>query len=147
MAQGEWDPLKELASVQRHMNKLFETALGRTNFDTQEGVGSWSPAADVYETPETLVLHLELPGLKQEAIDLRVDGDELVVEGDRRMEHQPAEQFHRVERSYGKFSRRFRLPSTVNREQVEARYRNGVLTVVLPKQGSQEPKAIKVPIG
>ena len=147
MAQGKWDPLKELVGVHKRMNELFESALARTDFDAKEGVGAWSPEADVYETPEALRLDLELPGLDQRAIELRVDGDELVVEGERRMDREaPAEQFHRVERSYGKFSRRFRLPSTVDRDQIQAKYRNGVLAIVLPKKDSARPKAIKVPI-
>src|SRR6185436_2347480 len=112
MAKAEWDPLKELVGVQERMNKLFESALAKTNFDADGGVGAWAPVTDVYETPDQFVLCLELPGLDQKDIDLRMDGDELVVQGERRMEReQPGEQFHRVERSYGKFVRRFPIPS------------------------------------
>ena len=148
MPQAEWDPLKELAKVQDRMNHLFESALARTNFDAGGGIDTWTPTADVHETDSHLVLSLELPGVDQKDIDLRVDGDELVVEGERRMtrETSKGEQFHRVERSYGKFSRRFAVPSTVNRESVAAVYRNGVLQITLPKKGSKQPGPIRVSI-
>ena len=147
MAPVEWDPLKDLVSVQDRMNKLFDSALANTNFDPDGGVGAWTPIADVSEREDSLVLSLELPGLKQADIDLRVDGDELVVQGERRTDReQPGEQFHRVERSYGKFMRKFPLPSTVDRDAVEASYKHGVLRVTLAKRGNPKPKAIKVPI-
>jgi HSP20 family protein len=148
MAQADWDPLKELTKVQARMNRLFESALARTDFDAEGGIGAWSPIADVYETGSSLVLELELPGLTLEDIDLRMDGDELVVEGERRMDREGSggEQFHRVERSYGKFARRFPIPSTIERGSVEARYRNGVLTVTLAKKADAPEGPIKVTI-
>ena len=146
-ARTEWDPLKELAGVQKRMNNLFESALARTNFETSEGLGSWAPVCDVYETDRAMVFCLELPGLQQEQIDLRIDGDDLIVEGARKMDREQAgEQHHRVERAYGSFSRRFNLPSTVDRDSVEATYRNGVLEVVLPHGGHHKPRSVRVSI-
>ncbi len=144
MAQTEWDPLKELASVQSRMNKLFESALARTKFDDEGGVGAWTPVSDVYETPDHLVFCLELAGLDQSDIDVRVDGDELVVQGERRMDREQSGEFHRVERSYGKFCRRFPIPSTADRQTVEAVYRHGVLHVSLLKKGGSA--AIRVAV-
>jgi HSP20 family protein len=146
MAQNPWDPLKELAGVQQRMNKLFESALARTNFDTEGGVGAWTPVSDVFETPEGMILHIELPGLEQADIDVRVERDELIVQGDRRMDRDVAGEFHRVERSYGKFLRRFPLPSAVDRESVEALFRDGVLTVTLTKSERGRSAAIKVAV-
>jgi len=147
MAQSDWDPLKELHVVQQRMNKLFETALARTNFDAEGGVGAWIPVSDVYETPEGLVVCLELPGLSAAEIDVRVDGDELLVQGERRMDREhAAEQYHRVERSYGKFLRRFPLPSDVLRDSAAAGYTNGVLTVRLARRGPDESKPIRLEI-
>jgi len=146
MAGNEWDPLKELVGVQQRMNKLFESALARTNFDAEGGVGAWTPVTDVYETPERMILHAELPGLEQSDIEVRVDRDELVVQGERRMDRDPAGEFHRVERSYGKFLRRFHLPQAVDRESVEAVYRDGVLTVTLTKQDRDRSGAIRVAV-
>lgn len=148
MAQAEWDPLKELTKVQARMNRLFESALARTDFDAEGGIGAWAPTADVYETGSALVLELELPGLTLDDIELRMDGDELVVEGERRMDREGSggEQYHRVERSYGKFARRFPIPSIIERGSVQARYRNGVLTVTLAKKADAPAGPIKVTI-
>jgi HSP20 family protein len=129
------------------MNKLFESALGMADFDAQDGPDTWSPVADVYETPQALVICVELPGLEQDMIDVRVDGDELVVSGQRETEREPAgERFHRVERPYGKFLRRFHLPSTVDRQNVEAAFRDGVLRVSLPNRAQQQAPTIRVSI-
>jgi len=144
---GDWDPLKELLTVQKRMNKLFESALERTDFDAQDEVDTWTPVADVYESPDALVLCLELPGLEQEQIALRVEADELIVSGERLIDReQPEEQFHRVERAYGKFSRRFHLPSTVDRDNVEATYRDGLLRVSLKHRGKKQDATIHVAI-
>lgn len=147
-SQAKWNPIIELLGVQKRMNDLFESALARSDFDTQEGVGFWTPDCDAYQTPDALVFCLELPGLERSQIDVRLDGDELVVEGSRDMvRDRDGEQFHRVERSYGKFSRRFRLPSTVDRTAVSAEYSNGVLRVVLPTRESEESGPIRVSVG
>jgi HSP20 family protein len=147
-AQREWDPLRELQTVQGRMNKLFESALARTDFEAHDEVDSWSPVADVYETPDRFVICLELPGLEQNQIDLRVDGHDLTVAGEREIHREhPGEQFHRVERSYGKFSRRFHLPSNVDRDAVQATYRDGVLRIALPRRGDQREQRIQVAIG
>ncbi len=146
MAQNEWDPLKELVGVQQRMNKLFESALARTNFDAEGGVGAWTPVSDAHETPERMILCVELPGLDQADIDVRVERDEIVVQGERRMDRDPGGEFHRVERSYGKFLRRFQLPPTVDRESIEAVYRDGVLTVTLTKQDRDRAGAIRVAV-
>ena len=140
------DPLKDLMNVQKRMNQLFESALARTEFETQEGVDSWTPISDAYQSTDALVLCLELPGLQQDQIDLRLDGDELVVEGERLMDRDRSEHFHRVERSYGKFCRRFHLPSTVDREAVQATYRHGLLRITLPRKDNVGPKTVRVAI-
>ncbi len=146
MKQNEWDPLRDLSSVQKQMNRLFESALARTNFETPGGVDAWEPDADVFETPDKLVITLELAGLRQQDIELRVDGDDLLVQGRREMHLDERHAFHRVERTYGTFARRFPLPSTVDRQEVVASYRNGVLEIELPKLGGDRPHAIQVPI-
>jgi HSP20 family protein len=144
---SDWDPLKEMLLVQKRLNGLFESALARTEFDAREGVDSWTPVSDAQESPDALILSLELPGLEQDQIDLRIDGDELVVEGVREMTRQSEDdRYHRVECSYGKFSRRFHLPSTIDREAVEAVYRDGVLRVSLPRKGRELPKSVRVAI-
>lgn len=144
----ESDPLRELLRVQQRVNDLCEKAMARMDFATQAGFDAWSPVSDVYETSEALVFCLELPGLTQDQIDLRLDGDELVVEGERRMDReQEGEQFHRVERSYGRFSRRFNLPSAVDRESVQASYRDGLLVIRLSRKDVGDRGPVRVPIG
>lgn len=145
MARNEWDPLKELEGVQRRMNQLFESALARTNFDAEGEIGGWFPVADAYETGGAMVLQVELPGIDQSDLDVRVDRGELVIQGERRMEREPAGEYHRVERSYGKFVRRFPLPPGTDRESVEAVYRDGVLRVELSKKGDGG-RSIKVAV-
>lgn len=147
MAQNAWDPLRELAGVKERMNKLFESALARTNFDAEGGIGAWTPLADVYESGGSLFFCLELPGVEQKDIEVRLDGDELLVQGERHMEREDTEeQYHRVERSYGKFVRRFGLPSHADRASVSAVFRNGVLRVALGKKDSAARGPVKVTV-
>jgi HSP20 family protein len=148
MAPTEWDALRELKKVQARMNSLFENALARTNFDADGGVGAWVPVADVHESDDRLTVSLELPGVHQDDIDVRVVEDDLVVSGERRMERETAggEQFHRVERSYGPFARKFPLASTLDRDSVEAVYENGVLTLSILKRSGEHPGPIRVSI-
>jgi len=147
-SQNAWDPLKDLVQVQQRMNNLFESALARTDFDTAAGLDSWAPVADVHEAQDRLCLCLELPGFEQSETDLKVDGDHLIVEGDRRMDADGNQgQFHRVERAHGKFSRRFPLPSRFDRDRIEATYRNGLLEIGLPARDSLGPESFKIDIG
>lgn len=147
MAQSEWDPLKDIVGIQERMNKLFESALARTNFDAEGGVGAWTPSADVHEAPDRLVFYLELPGLAQEDIDVRLEEGELVVRGERHMDRgTPGEQFHRIERSYGKFLRRFPLRPHVDAASVTAAYQDGVLIITLAKKEGLDNQPIRVAI-
>ncbi len=146
-APGGFDPLRELAAVQDRMNRLFETALTRTNFDPQGGVGSWLPVADAWENDDSILFAVELPGLTLSQIDVRVEEDELVVEGERRMERErPGEHYHRVEGSYGKFARRFALPSVADRQAASASLCDGVLRVRFPKSAERPSGPIRLPI-
>jgi HSP20 family protein len=145
--QRGWDPLVELQAVQKRMNTLFESALARTNFETADGFDSWTPVCDVLQLDKEIRFCLELPGLEQSDIDLRLEGDELIVQGQRKMEReQNGEHYHRVERSYGSFTRRFSVPSTVDREGVEAKFTNGLLEISLPKTSKRDSGPVKVAI-
>lgn len=145
--RADHDPLKELAAVQKRMNQLFESAMARTNFEASEGFDHWTPVCDVFETDDFLVLAIELPGLERKDIDVRVDGDELVVDGQRRIEDGArGEHHHRVEREFGSFSRRFRLPSTADRGGIEASYANGLLTVTIRNVASSVVGPVKIEV-
>ena len=130
-----WDPLRDLLTLQERMNRLFEHSMVRGHLaNPAMPRASWTPLADVFETAESFVVHLEVPGIAEEDIEVHVDGDTLVVKGQR----QPAsrtrpDSFHRMERSYGSFSRSFQLSDDVDPERVTARFKDGLLRVELPK--------------
>jgi HSP20 family protein len=107
----------------------------------------WSPAVDIYETENELVLRADLPDVKLENIDVRVENETLTIKGERRFEQQEnTKGFHRIERSYGTFVRSFSVPATVENDKVAASYKDGVLTVTLPKKEAAKPRQVKVQI-
>src|ERR1044071_629089 len=134
MAIVRWsDPFREFAHLQNRINRVFSDAYGRDD----EGLltsGSWVPPVDIYQNGDhELVLKAELPDMSREDIDIRVDNGTLTIKGDKKLSSDvKEEQFHRIERRYGIFSRSFSLPQTVDSGKVGAEYKNGVLTVRLP---------------
>jgi len=147
MPLAQWDPFRELLTLQERMNRLFDQTFSRSRSQTGDlGGGTWSPAVDVYESQENLILKAELPGVDQSDIELRVDSNRISIKGERRMkEAVNQEHFHRMERAFGPFNRSFTLPSPVDAEQVKAEFKNGILMVVLPKRIDKNSKHI--PIG
>jgi HSP20 family protein len=138
-----WEPFRDLARMQDEMGRLFEDRLLRGN---GESVG-WTPACDVYEDEDGLQLRFELAGVDPKDVDVRFENGVLTVKGERKLEREEKrENYHRVERSYGTFTRSFSLPGTVNPEGIKAESRNGVLTVSLPKRAEARPRAIQVKI-
>jgi HSP20 family protein len=147
MAITRWDPFQELASLQNRVNGLFQD-YGRTGQDELTTTGSFVPAVDVYEDEHKVTLKLEIPGIKQEDVDVRLENNTLTVRGERNFEKEEKEEnFHRIERRYGSFARSFTLPSTLDTENVQASYENGVLKIELAKRAEAKPKQIKVNIG
>jgi HSP20 family protein len=147
MAITRWDPFQELASLQNRVNGLFQD-YGRTGQDELTTTGSFVPAVDVYEDEHKVTLKLEIPGIKQEEVDVRLENNTLTVRGERNFEKEEKEEnFHRIERRYGSFARSFTLPSTLDTENVQASYENGVLKIELAKRAEAKPKQIKVNIG
>jgi len=132
MSLRRLDPLQDLLSLQERMNRLFEESLkGRLELEAA-GQG-WQPLSDVYETEGSFVVLLELPGVEQEDVEVQVDGENVVVRGQRRLSAAKPERFHRMERSYGSFSRLFRLPGPVDAEAIAAQFKDGLLRLELPK--------------
>ena len=141
------DPLRELAELQERLNRVFEETAGRSPARGDEpAVASWTPAVDVYETHDRLVFLVELPGLAESDVALRVDGDVLTLEGERRFSREAeGETWHRVERPHGRFYRSFALPSSrFDVERVSASLESGVLAVELPRR--EEARARKIQI-
>jgi HSP20 family protein len=142
MAIRRWDPLSDLLTLQERMNRLFEESLSRSRLpDEALSSGTWIPLADVYETPEGFVLQVELPGLGPDDVEVHVDAEGLVLRGERRMTSQARpEAFHRMERSYGAFSRSFRFTAEVDPARVTAHFHDGLLRLEVPKTRSREAR-------
>jgi len=141
-----WEPFREFNTLQNQMNRLFQD-FGRGSQDELMTSG-FVPAVDVYEDEHSLVLNLEVPGLDEKDIDISLENNQLTVRGERHFEkEQKEENFHRIERRYGNFSRSFTLPNTVDSDKVQANYENGVLKITLAKRAEAKPKQIKVGTG
>jgi len=133
------NPFRELAGF------LENFADVNTAADNQQAFGSFVPAVDVYEDEHSLTLKLEVPGLNEEDINVTLENNTLTVSGERKFEKEEKEEnFHRIERRYGSFTRTFRLPNTVDSEKVEAGYDKGVLKITLAKRAEAKPKTIKI---
>ena len=142
----KWDPFKDLMTLQDRMNRLFEDSLrGARESDSGLASAAWSPAVDIYETENEVVLKAELPGVDQKTIDIHVENNTLTLRGERKLEKETKqENYHRIERAYGSFFRSFTLPGTIDQEKIHAGYQDGVLTVQMPKREETKPKQIKV---
>lgn len=135
MTTRRWDPLRDLLTLQERMNRLFEESLARgRGLDAPLISGTWSPLADVYETAEAFVVTVELPGLTEDDIAVHVEADQLTLRGERRTNGQARpESFHRMERSYGPFSRTFAFDEDVDPSRLRAQFKDGVLHLDVPK--------------
>lgn len=147
MAIIRWTPFQDLATVQDRMNRLFHEFHSRQEDDVMTR-GAWVPPVDIFESGnKELVIKAELPAMTREDIDVTVENQTLSIRGEKKFNHEVKdEQYHRVERTYGAFSRSFTLPLTVDVTQVAAEYKDGVLTVTLPLREEAKPKQIKVEV-
>ena len=142
-----FDPFRDMAALQDRVNRIFADAYRRDNDDLMTR-GTWVPPVDIYETGNhELVLRAEIPDVPREDIALRVENNTLTISGPRTMDDEiKEEQYHRIERTYGTFSRSFTLPPTVDTGAIGAEYKNGVLTVRLPLREEAKPKQIQVQV-
>jgi HSP20 family protein len=138
-----WEqPFRELSRLQEEMGRMFDDRLYRSG----ESVG-WTPACDIYEDDEALTLRFELAGVEPKDVDIRFENGVLTVRGERKLElEDKRENYHRVERSYGTFTRAFTLPGSVDGEKIKAEAKNGVLQVMLPKRAEAKPRSIQVKV-
>jgi HSP20 family protein len=141
-------PLADVAVLQNRLNSIFSD-FARPDGETESlAMGSFIPPVDIYEDKERLVLKLEVPGIEQDNLDVRVENQTLTVRGERKFEKDEKEEnFHRIERRYGSFTRSFTLPQTVDTGSVKAAYEHGVLTIQLSKKEAAKPRQVKVEIG
>jgi HSP20 family protein len=143
-----WDPLREFATIQDRMNRLFRESYGNEGREEALSNTAFAPPVDVYEDEHTVTLKIEVPGIDEKDIDVRIENNTLTVHGERKFEKEEKEEnYRRVERQYGSFTRTFTLPQTVDQESVQADYDKGVLKVKLAKKAEAKPKQIKVNVG
>src|ERR671923_910077 len=139
MAIVKWEPFRDLLSLQERMNRLFDESFrGATRgagADDWALGGSWAPAVDIYEQDGNIVMKAELPGVDPKDVDVRLENNTLTLRGERKLDKEvKQDNYHRVERSYGTFSRSFTLPTVVDQGSIKAEYRDGVLKLTLPKR-------------
>ena len=143
MVITRWAPYREVFALQNRLNTLFGSP--ETETESPLTTASFVPAVDVYEDEKKVVLKLEVPGIEEKDLDVRVENHRLTVKGERKFEQEEKEEnFHRIERRFGSFYRTFTLPSTVDTENVDAKYEAGVLKLELRKKPEAQPKQIKV---
>jgi HSP20 family protein len=140
-----WKQERQLTSFRREMDRFFDRFFEGWPFRLRAGETVWEPALDVSETPKEILVKAELPGMDPKDIDLSVRGDILTVAGERKQEkEEKSENFHRIERTYGSFSRSVQLPAEVDSGKVSATYKDGVLKITLPKTKLAATKKIEV---
>lgn len=145
MTMIKYDPFRELRGLQDEMNRLFNVGLTRSGNQEDIVRGAWSPSVDIFENKDKIVIEAELAGMKPEDVDVSIENNVITLRGERKFEkNEESENYHRVERSYGSFTRSFTLPRTVISDEADASFENGVLSITLPKR--EEAKARKVEI-
>jgi HSP20 family protein len=141
-----WEQPRAVLSLQDEVNRLFEDTLARDR-QGHADLTTWAPAVDIYETENELVVQADLPDLQDKGIDVRVENNTLTIRGERKFEKDVNEEnYLRIERAYGSFTRSFTLPNTINAEAIRAEYHNGVLTVRMSKREESKPKQIQITV-
>src|SRR5713226_3861383 len=143
-----WEPFREFSTLQDRMNRLFRETYNDSARDEALTTTSFAPPVDIYEDEHNITLKIEVPGIDEKDIDVRIENNTLIVHGERKIEKEEKEEnFRRVERQYGSFTRSFTLPNSVDPGQVSAHYDKGVLKINLAKKAEAKPKQIKVNVG
>lgn len=143
----KYDPFRDIRTLQDEMNRLFTGTFSRSSQD-EVLRGAWSPSVDIFENKNEIVLEAELPGMKAEGVNISIENNVLTLQGERRFEKKDeSDNFHRVERAYGSFTRSFTLPPTVSSENANAQFENGVLRLTLAKREEAKPRRIEINTG
>ena len=139
-----YDPFRELRSLQDEVNRVFSSSFNRSG-ETGLGRSAWNPSVDIFENKDQIVLEAELPGISPDDVNISIENNVLTIHGERRFEKKDEQDnFHRVERSYGAFTRSFTLPPTVSAEKANAEFENGVLRLTLAKREEAKPRRIEI---
>ena len=146
MALVPWRPFEDFSTLRREMDRVLERFFGEPS-GVERPVGMWTPRTNVTETKDSLTITAELPGLEAKDVDVAISGDMLTIKGEKKQEKEEKDEYHHVvERTYGAFSRMVRLPAPVAADKIKASFKNGVLTVTLPKTEEAKQKAIPVSV-
>jgi len=147
MAIARWEPFRDLVSSQKEFDRLFRDAFSPFFRQGDLSTRTWAPPVDIYEDSNNLVLKADLPGVDSKDVEIKVENGTLYLSGERKFEKEVKEEnYHRVERSYGAFSRSFSLPNSIDSDKVVAEYKDGQLILTMPKREESKPKTIKVNI-
>ena len=145
MAIVRWEPFRDLLADQKEFDRLFREAFASGFGEGEISTRPWAPPVDIFENENNIVLKAELPGVDPKDVEVRVEDNTLYLKGERKFEKETEEEnYHRIERSYGSFARSFSLPSSIDAEKVGADYKDGLLTLTLPKREEAKPKTIKI---
>ncbi len=140
-----WRERKELDTFRREMDRIFERFLSWSPFEREVTVLSWYPSVDVSETPTDVIVKAEIPGVDPKDIEVTLCGDTLTIKGERKKEEEHKdENYHRIERSYGAFTRTISLPAEVDQDKAEAVYKDGILKLTLPKLKAEAAKKVEI---
>jgi HSP20 family protein len=147
MAIVRWEPFRELLASQKEFDRVFREACSPFPGEGELSTRTWAPRVDIYEDANNLVLKADLPGVDPEDVEIKVENGVLYLSGERKFEKDVKEEnYHRVERSYGAFSRSFSLPSSIDSDKVTAEYKDGQLILTMPKREEAKPKTIKISV-
>lgn len=147
MTLVHWQPVRDLVTTQDRFNHLFNDTFARFFGDEALASRTWAPAVDVYETDHKLVLKVELPGVDPKNVEVRIEDNTLYLKGERKLENEVKEDdYRRIERTYGSFTRTFALPSSIDAEKVSAEYKDGILNLTIAKREEAKPKTIKISV-
>jgi len=143
-----WDPFRELEEMSDRLNRMFARPATRTNGKETMIVADWTPTVDISETDGEYQIKAEIPDVKKEDVKVTLEDGVLTIQGERKQEkEEKGKKYHRIERSYGSFVRSFSLPDVIDEEKVKAEFKDGVLSLHLPKSEKAKPKAIEVKVG
>lgn len=147
MSLIRWSPARELNRMHDDLNRLFSGFLSGDALETSFARGAWEPVVDISETPESYLVSAELPGLTKDDVNINYEDGILSIRGEKKQEkEEKRKNYHRVERSFGAFERSFRVPSRVLVDKIEAKFKDGVLHLLLPKAEEARPKEIPIKI-
>lgn len=155
MSLIRWTPTRELTSwpqglfgMQREINRLFDDMFrGGMQADDTNGLSFWNPAVDIAEQENEYVVNVELPGMNKDDVKITLESNVLTIRGEKKQEKESKQgNYHRAERAYGSFQRSFTLPTTVKSDRIDATYKDGILTITLPKVEEAKPKQIEVKV-